>query len=1263
MKFLRIVFILLFLIMSMGLVSAQDNLTDTIQTDISPTDEIGSFEELENDITNANGTLEITKDYINDDYLEGIEIARDNLVINGNNHTIDGNGQSIFSITGSNITINNLVFVNAYYDDKGGAIRNTGTIALNNVTFINNGADIAGGAIFNMGTMDLHDAVFINNSAGACAGAIYTKFIMGFYDSLFINNSAGDFGGAVVVFGDASSSGCVFINNGAAESGGALYVYTLSNLDLNNASFVNNGVDAFGGAICVEGMAALNNVSFVDNSAENSGGAIYVFVDGVVGLNNVSFVDNNAEESGGAFSNDGMADLNNVSFVDNGAGKVGGAFYNKGTADLNNASFVNNSARKYGGVFYNEEMVALNNASFVDNCAEDSGAAIYAINSELDICNSLITSKESIRYGQIFSKDSIITIDNLTVVNVTSNYSSAILAESSDVLIVNSRFVNLTANVSAGAISTKGGGDLYIRNCEFINTCSSKNAGALNIDIIGDDEYVGNVIILDTLFEDTSSGFGGAFIQLGGNLLLNNSFFIKNSATFDGGAVYLSHTDAVIDGCTFDSDSIGVFEDYPTYGGAIYFDYGNLTLNNSRFVNTSSYSGSGTICTYDSLYEIANSTFDGGEAVHAIFKRDGSQVVNCSGNFTISDENVFYHWVIVGEGMNLTPVADELDFDSLPARFDLRDYNWTSPAKDQGLMGVCWVFATVSALESALLKSCGLSTDLSENNMADTMFIYSKYGIYRFEGGIASEAIAYCLNWFGTVSEDEDAYDEVGKISPTIIGPGNIHVQDVVFNPRDCEIVNGDPSFKQAILKYGGLSCNVYGFEIEGASNEFYNDETHAQYAYNISSNHVVCVVGWDDDYPKENFIATPPGDGAWICKNSWGTDFGDDGCYYVSYYDTTFATYRLDGFGFLFENTIPYNKNYRYDLDGIWEMLRSDDGNPITYLNEFEACGDDLIAAVGTYFDSQGVEYKVEIKVNGELVYTQEGVSPYFGYHTIKLDKYIPIKKGDNFSAAVTSNAMPYCYIKWNRPHYPSGLSYKFENGSLVDLYDKGMMACLKVYTVADDSRIVDNEDILVDYGKKSWFSVRVVTADGYAVVGGDVDFTINGKTITVKTDINGTAKLEISENPGVYVITATYNNQTCQNKVIVKSKSPDERKDGGVASNPIAYGKTVRSSFQPVTKEDVVIVAKNVVVSQKEFSKGYSYKIILKSKTGKLLANKKVIIIFNGMIFIGFTDENGTVFFNLTGNMTGLFNITIIFEGDDYYSPIAENRTVRIE
>lgn len=69
--------IVLFLILSMGFVSAQDTSNDTLeseQTDIYTTDEFASFNELEDAINNANDTLEITKDYRNDNYHEGIEI-------------------------------------------------------------------------------------------------------------------------------------------------------------------------------------------------------------------------------------------------------------------------------------------------------------------------------------------------------------------------------------------------------------------------------------------------------------------------------------------------------------------------------------------------------------------------------------------------------------------------------------------------------------------------------------------------------------------------------------------------------------------------------------------------------------------------------------------------------------------------------------------------------------------------------------------------------------------------------------------------------------------------------------------------------------------------------------------------------------------------------------------------------------------------------------------------------------------------------------
>ena len=63
----------------------------------------------------------------------------------------------------------------------------------------------------------------------------------------------------------------------------------------------------------------------------------------------------------------------------------------------------------------------------------------------------------------------------------------------------------------------------------------------------------------------------------------------------------------------------------------------------------------------------------------------------------------------------------------------------------------------------------------------------------------------------------------------------------------------------------------------------------HAQYTYEKGkANHAVTVVGWDDTFAAENWPEDrrPPADGAWIVKNSWGTDWGNGGYFLLSYYD-----------------------------------------------------------------------------------------------------------------------------------------------------------------------------------------------------------------------------------------------------------------------------------------------------------------------------------------------------------------------------------------
>lgn len=213
-----------------------------------------------------------------------------------------------------------------------------------------------------------------------------------------------------------------------------------------------------------------------------------------------------------------------------------------------------------------------------------------------------------------------------------------------------------------------------------------------------------------------------------------------------------------------------------------------------------------------------------------------------------------------------------VNIDPIPSRFDLRDIKGVTPVKIQGDANSCWAFGACGAIESALLKATGKEYNFSESHMVNTMLGNSKYGLLKdsSDGGYSDWALEYVLSWLGPVTEENDQYDELGRLSPLINKSENIHIQDAIFVESPKNFTDND-AYKKAIMKYGGLDMSYTNNE----EVPYFNNKTAAQYL-NVSKegNHEVTVVGWDDNYSASNFLITPPGDGAWIIKNSWNTSW-----------------------------------------------------------------------------------------------------------------------------------------------------------------------------------------------------------------------------------------------------------------------------------------------------------------------------------------------------------------------------------------------------
>lgn len=395
----------------------------------------------------------------------------------------------------------------------------------------------------------------------------------------------------------------------------------------------------------------------------------------------------------------------------------------------------------------------------------------------------------------------------------------------------------------------------------------------------------------------------------------------------------------------------------------------------------------------------------------------------------------------------------------VPSKYTLEDNLYVSSVKDQGAWATGWAFMAIAAAESAYMRQHpGYEMNMSETQLIKYFFngyfnedidrlwgdgnirkdfVYPEENVKpAMMGGNADFTTFALARWTGPADEAYDpslSYPTVARTQATkdinvrngLAYDGDaLHLQNALW----IDLKNRQ-DVKKAIMKYGTIGFAYYENDMYGSDrnkktlNRSYSGPAVYYNDAQSSSNQEVAVVGWDDDFDRNNFKNTysnaynakngispklPASNGAWLVKNSRGTGYGDKGFVWISYEDASLKASGKRAYAFDFEPADLYRHNYQYDGSCYTDKKVYPYAAAI-----YQASGRQQIEAVGIGFASPDNEYTVSVYTNvtdpgnpesGILSSQETGTTTYPGFYTIQLDTFADVEEGSMFSVVVKS-------------------------------------------------------------------------------------------------------------------------------------------------------------------------------------------------------------------------------------------------------------------